>query len=220
MLGPWNLNNQLGEGSEGRAQINRVEEFFTVHPDSSVGEVLKQLNDLPCRPKPCVAALTHLSNEHWGVAVKKFSTLSICSWGPGLLPFGCSGFRVPVFLNWSSNHYNVKEESFWNEDGKTVFRRPCDHWIGVTFSYFKTIHLALSFERGQWIWSAKLGCSVHHSLSASSLSELQSISRRLRLRSDSTEISRPVHKISGRRSVATFREKNLRVCRKCTETVK
>ena len=49
-----------------------------MHPDASVREVgTKQLNGLPNRPKPHVAASTHMSSEQRGAREEVFGSVNL-----------------------------------------------------------------------------------------------------------------------------------------------
>ena len=101
-LASWNLSNRLGEGSRKRGTDRHdrrgLQGASWCSPERNVETAERSFK--PSQAQCCCfdASLTRAS----GCIVKNPLTLSICSWGLGFLPFGCSGFRKPVFLNCSS----------------------------------------------------------------------------------------------------------------------
>ena len=130
-----------------------VEEFFTVLPWDSYRNswTVFRTGLIPCC---CFDASVKRAS---GCTVKKFSTLSICSSGPGLLPVGCcSGFREPVFLKWSDSLKNVSRAGiFWGFRWQSCFRK-----LMRTLDWHNSFILqnkAPSLEKGRWSDSVEIG---------------------------------------------------------------
>ena len=164
-LVPWILNNHLGAGSRDRRTDRQGRRVVNGTPRCSRRDASKRLNGLPNRSQPNAADSMRLWTQVSGCAVNNSSTPSICYWDLGLLPIGCSGFREPVFSHWSSSHYSVSRAGIFI---KMRIAKLFSEGIANTLDWFnffilQAIPFASSFERGQWILSAKWGYSANHS---------------------------------------------------------